>query len=499
MKRAHIFILIIFLLSIPTFWQMLTPGIFSMQDFHLFRLIEFDKCIRALQIPCRWAPDAGAGYGEPVFNFYGQFVYVFGELFHLINFSKVDSLKITFIFSLVGSAISMFFLAKKIWKNNFSALVSSIVYLYAPYRAVDVWVRGALPEAFAFIFFPLIILFFEKYLDKRKLRDLLIFSLVFGFLICTHNLSVILFLPFLIIWIIFRFIQMREPKVFIYLFFGGILSFLLSAFYVLPVIFESKFVDINSTTVGYFDWRAHFVTIRQLFIERNWGYGGSTWGNEDGFSLAVGYVQYTIPIIAGVIIVLRRKHRESIMFWVLIIIGIIGLFLTHNKSTFIWNNLEFMKYIQFPWRFLTVSVFSLALASGKIVQQLENRNIQISLAGVVIIITILLNFNFFKPDIWYAVGDGYFMTGEKWTEAQFASIKDYWPNFKYNIPSQISDGKYINYFPGWNKEPNEMGLIVKEGAVFYDTPIRAVGNLISLFSIIVWIILFIKSKNAKNI
>src|SRR5258708_35710542 len=142
----------------------------------------------------------------------------------------------------------MFFLSRKIWKNDLSALVSSIVYLYAPYRAVDVWVRGALPEAISFVFFPLIILAIENYLEKRKKRDLLIFSLLFGLLIINHNLSIILFAPFLIIWIIFRLIQIKNIIPFIELGVAGLFSGLLAAFYLLPVIFESNFVNINSTT-----------------------------------------------------------------------------------------------------------------------------------------------------------------------------------------------------------------------------------------------------------
>src|SRR5712664_1210222 len=115
MKKTWSFVLLVLALSIPTFFQMIRPGIFSMQDFHYFRLVEFDKCVRDLQIPCHWAGDSGALFGEPLFNFYGQFVYVFGEITHLIGASLVDSLKLTFIFSLVGSSAAMFFLARKIW------------------------------------------------------------------------------------------------------------------------------------------------------------------------------------------------------------------------------------------------------------------------------------------------------------------------------------------------------------------------------------------------
>src|SRR5258708_4553575 len=176
MKKSWLFVLLIIVLSIPTFSLMLRYGIYSMQDFHYFRLLEFTKCIQDLQIPCRWAADSGAGFGEPLFNFYGQFPYWAGEVFHLLTFSKIDSLKILFILSLALSGVGMFFLSRKIWKDDLSALVSSIIYLYAPYRAVDVWVRAALPEAVSFVFFPLIILEIERYLEKRKKKDLLLFS-----------------------------------------------------------------------------------------------------------------------------------------------------------------------------------------------------------------------------------------------------------------------------------------------------------------------------------
>src|SRR3972149_11736898 len=109
--KVHKWFLVI-LLSLPIFWRLLPFGIHSMQDFHLFRLYEFDKCVESLQIPCRWAPDAGLGYGEPLFNFYSQLTYVFGEVIHLVGFSLIDSLKGLFILSFILSAVSMFFLSR---------------------------------------------------------------------------------------------------------------------------------------------------------------------------------------------------------------------------------------------------------------------------------------------------------------------------------------------------------------------------------------------------
>ena len=470
------YILILLVLTIPAFWKMLPFGIYSMQDFYLFRLYEFDKCVKALDIPCRWAPDAGLGYGEPLFNFYGQFSYFIGEIFHLAGGSLINSVKFTFILSLVGSAIAMYFLAKSLWKNEYSAVFSSILYLYAPYRAVDVWVRGALPEAFAFIFYPLIILSIEK-------KNLFYLSLLIFLLIITHNLSFIMFLPFLIIWIIYR----KWWKGFL----GFAISLLLSAFYVLPVLFESKFVNLQSTTVGYFDFRAHFITLRQIFLDLSWGYGGSTWGPIDNVNLSVGLAQWIIPVIIFFLLLLVNKKKESYMqhttYYVLFFLGFVYLLLTHNKTAFIWEAVPFMKYIQFPWRFLGLSVFYFSLASGILFNVFKNK-LFLFLVFVLSAYYILHTTYYFSPDIWFEVKDSYFLTGAEWDRQRAASIGDFWPNFGHEIPDKPSDGRYINYFPGWVGAEPHGGLIPSGVVEFKDTPVRELGNIISLvsFGLLIW-------------
>lgn len=478
-------LILILVLAVPTFWRMLAPGIFSMQDFHFFRQLEFDRCVKILQLPCRWAPDAGLGYGEPLFNFYGQLPYAIGEIYHLLGGSIISSVKFLFILSLAGSAVSMFFLARRIWKNNFSALISSVVYLYAPYRAVDVWVRGALPETLSFILFPLILLSVEE-------KSLVWFSFLLSALILTHNLSFVMFLPVLLVWIIYR----RFWKGI----FGFVVALFISAFYVLPVIFESKFVSLSSVITGYFDFRAHFVTLYQIFISRFWGYGASTWGPGDGLSLSVGHVQWILPLIILIFVLIKRKFSANEVpmwnkdFFILIVLGFFCLFLTHNKSTFIWTHVPAMSYIQFPWRFLGVATFCLAASTGAIIQFFEKQKIIVSM--VIIVAAVALNFSFFHEDIWYKVNDSFYTTGEEWNLQRDAAINDYWPLFGHKVPSVPSDGKYINYFPGWiPATPDKNGLIPSHGAAFTNTPIRMIGDIISLISVLFMItIVIVKRK-----
>ncbi len=450
---------------------------YSTQDFHLFRLYEFDKCVQIGQIPCRWAPDAGLGYGEPLFNFYGQFVYALGEVFHLAGFSFIDSIKILFTLSILGSGIGMFYLAKSVWKNNFSALISSALYIYAPYRAVDVWVRGALPEAFSFILFPLILLSVEK-------KSWIWFSILFSVLILTHNLSAVMFLPVILVWIIYRKFWQGIA--------AGALSLLISAFYILPVIFESKFIDLVSTTTGYFDFHNHYAISFELFISRFWGYGASVWGPNDGLSLSIGHLQWILPVLILLTLFFKRKSAKSAEFLILFILGWFYIFLTHNKSTFIWELLPLMPYIQFPWRFLGMIVFCFSLSAGLLITYLDRFKIWITVAVCLLIIGI--NFSFFREDLWYKVDDSYYLTGTEWIRQRTASIGDFWPNFGHKIPTEPSDGIFINYFPGWTGANPVGGLIPKNGTVFTDTPPRVWGNVISLVSVIILMLVSLKKS-----
>ncbi|MFC1625076.1 6-pyruvoyl-tetrahydropterin synthase-related protein [Patescibacteria group bacterium] len=537
--KKHFFVILLVLLSIPTFFRMLRVGIYSMQDFHYFRLVEYGKCIKDLQLPCRWSADSGLGYGEPLFLFYGQISYFLGQMFRLFGLSNIFTLKLLFILSIVGSGLSMFYLSKKIWKSNFAGLISSIVYMYAPYRAVDVWVRGALPEALSFAIFPLVIYELELWFENKKEEYIIFFSLLIAILICTHNLSFIMFLVFLVPYLINKLSKeknFKELAIKVLLYLG--LSFFLSAFYIFPVIFESKFINLDlATTTGYFDFKGHFLTLKQILFSRNWGYGGSVFGEEDGLNLSVGIVQWIIPLLTIVLVGLakNKKIKDILLFT---IIGWFTLFLTHNKSTYIWKLLPFMKYIQFPWRFLSVSVFSFSLASGAI--SLKRKRFNLLVSALIITTSIGLTYNFFTEDIWNRVNDNELTSGEIWQEQTRASIKDYWPNFAKKVPESFAPDSFenqillakksnyykysvysendtihffpITYFPGWNAYINEKKTEVEPfgdfGLVSLEVPsgkniiefkfsnvfVRKIGDLISLLSLVSVILLLIKNE-----
>lgn len=501
------YLLTLVLILIPTFGIMFRFGIYTMHDFHVFRQYEFDKCIKAWTFPCRWAPDAGLGYGEPIFNYYGQFPYWVGQVFRLLNFSVTDSTKINFGLTIVLSAVTMYLLARKFWGNT-GAVISAILYAYAPYRAVDVWVRGALPEAMAFVFFPIILLCLKEFVENRKLKYLFWLILAFAGLIITHNLSLVMFLPFVLVWFVYFFIKSRNKSIHIVydLISAGMVTFLLSAFYLLPVIIEGGLVMVSETTTGYYDFHLHYTTLKQLFLSLFWGFGGSVWGPNDTMSFAVGHVHWLVALIVVGYLLIRRQRNDA---WLFITLGFFAAFLTHGKAEFVWEAIRPMAFIQFPWRFLTMSTLFLSLATGVISQFTP----KIVLA-ILVTSSILFYAGNFRPDIWRSIGDKEQFTGKLWDEQRSSALLDFWPksakvpnDFAPIAPEVKLDTRFpIVYFPGWTakiknqKVPvfasgpmSQVTVRVPEGEEvelsFEDTPVRRLGNIVSalaLLGLLLW-------------
>ena len=516
------FLLLPIVLLLPTLSLMLRPGVWTTHDFHFFRQFEFDKCIQDKIFPCRWAPDAGLGYGEPVFNFYGQFPYWLGTIFRSLNFSVIDSVKILFALSLSLSAASMFFLSRRFW-GDLGGVISSLFYVYAPYRAVDVWVRGALPEALSFILYPLILVF----IDTKKY---LLFSLSLAFLLLTHNLSLFMFLPFLIIWWLVR---SRDLKFVIVL----PITLLLSAFYLLPVIFEKNLITLSQVTQSYYNYQLHWATLKQIFISRFWDYGGSVWGPNDTLSFSAGHLHWIIPLVVFAILASRYltlypsprlgeglKGRGIKELGLVIFLGFLALFLTHGKSEFIWKLVPGLPYIQFPWRFLSMSTLFLSLAAGAAAQLMSKKTIP-----YLLLLLLFTNASFFRPDIWRHIADREQFSGALWDEQPSSALNDFWPVSAPKLPDSFAPelpwavlgeivplsqsrlevlSSYANiyfpvvYFPGWTgivdgKETavfphGDLGLVTMRlpsgqhqvTLEFKDTLVRSLGNVISLTTLL---------------
>lgn len=548
----YIPILLLTLLTVPAFFNLLRSGFFPMQDdLQAFRVYEMDRCFDDLQIPCRWVPDAGYQYGYPQFNYYPPLPYYIGATLHRLGIQYIDSVKILFIAGYILSALTMFLLIKSLFKSSWIGVVTGVIYTYIPYKAVEVYVRGALSEFWAQIFFPLILWAIYKLIKTGKTKYIIWMAVSIGFLATTHALMTMIFAPIAILWALYWLFQEKWDNLF-KVFWGGLIGFGLSAFFVLPVIFEKQFAHVDSVLSGYFDYRQHFVSLYKLFLSMEWGYGSSGFPNEK-LNLSLGIVQWVVGIPAALFALVKFKKDKKTSILALLLSGVtlFSIFMMHMKSSFIWAKLPFIWYLQFPWRFLAISIFLLCLLSGFFIY--FSGRFKYVLGILLIIISLTLNISFFVPKDWLNITDVEKFSGESWEKQLTISIFDYLPIYGILPPwskapefPEVLEGnvKFLEYkkgsnfqtgiveastdsliriplfdFPGMTvtidgKEVDHVnndcrnerycrGLItfkVPEGkhnieTKLKNTPVRTLGNTLSLISLGAIGLLMIKSKN----
>lgn len=547
--NKHWPIFIILALTLLISWPLFLPGYFSHHDdLQVMRIFEMRKCLEDFQIPCRWVPDMGYGNGYPLFNYYSVFPYYLGAfLSYFLGF--LGAAKALFFIPLILGAVSMYILSKELF-GIFGGISAAILYTFAPYRALDTYVRGDVTENFAIAIVPLCFYFAFKLINNGRIKYIFAFSISLGLFLLSHNIMIILFVPILLIFTFYFLIseEWRNLKSLIAALFLGIG---LAAFFIIPAYIEKNLVQIENLIRLDLNFRAHFVTINQLFFDRSWGYGSSSPGTNDTISFQIGTPHWWIVIAAFLIILMQLKSRQKIVLpLILISIFLLSLFMTHVKSAFIWEKIDMLKFTQFPWRFLALAIFSASLLGAFLISSLKLRQVKL-VAAILIILTILLNWNYFRPDEFYFnLDDKQKLSGILWETQQKAAILDYLPkgavqpregapdrpivvsgkgevegykvkSNRWQFQVSLDDNTTIEIpvfdFPIWqvfvNREKfphsnqNYLGRISinfpKNGDFFVegkftDTPVRRISNSISLISLAILLGIILYAKYRKN-
>lgn len=549
------YLILVLLSSILITWALFVPGyFFHHDDLQVMRVFEMRKCFEDFQIPCRWVPDMGYGNGFPLFNYYSALPYYIGAILSF-GLSFVDSAKALFFIPLVLGGISMFLLAQKLFGKE-AGFFSAILYSFAPYRALDSYVRGAVAESFALAIIPLVFYFSIEIIQKPTRKNIVLGSLTLGAFLLSHNIMTMFFMPFLILWNVIH-LYLQGWKNWKSVVVNLLLGIGLAGFFLLPVFLEKDLVQTETLIQGGSNFRTHFVGISQLFLDRSWGFGGSVFGPNDTISFQIGWPLWWFVVLGLPLLIINFKKNSKITFSVifLLLMFLISIFMQHNKSAFIWEAISSLQYAQFPWRFLSLSIFSASLLSGFVFYQLNFR-LKTLILWIFVILTIFLNYNFFVPRDFYTwINDQNKLADPLWEIQQKAGIMDYLPktavepfgrapsnievlsgnaegsNYnvrsnKFSVDINVSENSYIQIpvfdFPNWtvyvnNKEtphsnrPNfeskkstagRIGFELPPGnyqvkGVLKDTPIRMIGNVLTLISLISLILIYFNKRILK--
>ncbi|MGC9400491.1 MAG: 6-pyruvoyl-tetrahydropterin synthase-related protein [Anaerolineae bacterium] len=341
--------------------------------FHLYRLVQLDEMIREGVFYSRWAPDMAYGYGYPIFNYYAPAAYYVAELFCLLGFSYTVALRLTFALALVVTALATYAWLRDLLDPE-AALVAAAAYTAAPYMMILLLYRGALAELFALALLPAVLWATHRFLVHGRTVHGVLGTGLYALLILTHNITAMLATAVLVgyglslvltLWL--RNLESARKQAGLVLrrslFILG-LGLGLSCFFWLPALAERDLVHIYQLylpTALRFD--TNFVALPVIFGLPVPADPRLVYQTRPMSRLHLGVVGLAVLALPGIWRLRRRLVQRTVLF--LALTGAVSaMLMSLPLSSPLWEHLPLLPFIQFPWRFLGVGSFFLAILAG---------------------------------------------------------------------------------------------------------------------------------------
>jgi 6-pyruvoyl-tetrahydropterin synthase related domain len=322
-------------------------------EFHLYSWLEVLSQWKLGIVYPRWAALAHFAYGEPRFIFYPPASWTLGAaLSGIFPWTLVAGIYIWLVLAAAG--VSMFLLARQ-WLDRRDATFAAVLYAVNPYHLVIVYWRSAFAELLASSLLPLLLLLLLRADEKGRRATVLLALLLAGAWLIDAPAAVMIHYSLALLVVVIAW-QQRSPRVLFAATATVVLGAALAAFYLLPAIYEQKWVNIaEAVSAG-------------VRPQDNFLFAHTPDPDHDAFNrviswIAVAEILLTI-VAAGAARSWRSRNR---MLWLLLVIwAAADAVLTLSITVPLWTFLPELRFMQFPSRWLLCLgvPFSLLIVMG---------------------------------------------------------------------------------------------------------------------------------------
>lgn len=352
------------------------------------RVKEFSFNLMNGQIPPRIAPNFSFNLGYPVFNYYAPLSYWIASGINLTGIDPINSIKISFLLTIIVSFSGMYLLANK-FIGYPAGIIAGTLLASSPWMAVQIFIRGDLAEAWFIAFLPLTLYFLKKNSESNSRVVFLLTVFITSLLLTSHNVLSMISSGILAIYILII------GKKIIKNYFAYFLSFLLAGYFLLPALLELNLthaIDIATKAGPY----SNFLCLKQIWTG-SWGYGASVPGCiDDGMAFMVGKLMIILGFLGSVWgLVNYKKIKNKLLFFSVVFLSILSVYMTIYESEIIWRiGHPILKLFQFSWRFLDFVVVTLSFLAGYLI--LNNKYLILKIFLIFLVIfNIFYNSKFF--------------------------------------------------------------------------------------------------------
>jgi hypothetical protein len=289
----------------------------------------------------RWAEWANWGFGEPRFVFYPPASWMIGAALGSVLPWKMAPGAFVWL-ALIAAGMSMWKLARE-WLPGWQAAAAAVLYAVSPYHLVIVYYRSAFAELLACALLPLL-LRGALHVAREGWRRVPLLAMVFAAIWLSNGPAAVIGTYSLCLALVVGCAVRRSLRPLVPGATAMAAGFGLAAFYILPAVWEQRWVQIAQVI-------ADNLRPAQNFL--------FTFANDAEFVLfnwKVSSVALSTICVTGLAAMFAARSRRDFpeLWWLLAALGAASVALMLPPSMFLWQHLPELQFVQFPWRWLEV-------------------------------------------------------------------------------------------------------------------------------------------------
>ena len=342
-------------------------------EFHLASWMETARQWQEGIVYPRWAPAAHYGFGEPRFIFYPPVSWVLGAALGIILPWKAVPGAFAWL-ALTLAGLTTYRLVRE-YQAPGVALWAAGLYVTNPYNLINLYLRSAFAELLASALFPLAMLFALRLAQplergRREKNSMVFLSVVVAAIWLTNAPAAVITCYSLGLLLAVAAFRRRSLRPLLRGALAGGLGLALGGFYIVPALYEQKWVQIGEAFVS------------GLRPEDNFPF---TWWISDehrAFNFLISWVEMAELALAALVFTAawrrvgrggRERGGEAARagglrlrdaFLLILSLGIAAAVLLLRPALPLWQVLPFLKDVQFPWRWLFVMNLALVFAAA---------------------------------------------------------------------------------------------------------------------------------------
>lgn len=317
---------------------------------HICRIIGTEQTLADKQFLPMIMSNLCNNFGYSWNIFYSPLTAYMSVLFRIFNFSYVNCLKLCMFVIVLLSGITMYKFALRITKNKKLATLASIIYILAPYRITDMYIRTALAELASFIFIPIVFEGLYIILNEEKKS----YKLVLGAegLILTHQVIAMYTAIICFVYLIVFFKKLKSKTVLKNIGVNLLFCILMTSFYWVGLLQHYFSTSYEVFVPGRMEREEVLIFYKAKFSQLFITSSEQTMIYAIGLLLVIGLV--LTPIAYKKI---PKEYKKTYMFFLIAGIILIGMTL----SIFPFEKLpQALTMLQFTFRLFTFTSFFFA-------------------------------------------------------------------------------------------------------------------------------------------